>query len=262
MFDDHLIEGETWEQWTHTVRAFEFDRMMERLPLGRRSRVLELGSGDGFQLEKLMRRYESVYAIDPARRPACLSGFAFAMAEALPFPGDAFDLVFSSNVYEHLQDRSRAVEEVVRVLRPGGYFACVVPGRAWKGGCMLLTPVGYPLHVVGKFSKQRSARREPKALGAIPAQGARRPGLLQVLKRCLFPEIHGTYPSHWAEYRAYGRQSWRRVFTHPKLVRVTEVPLLSYFPFGLLRFKLIPLRAWLGRHGLAACHGFILQKVE
>jgi SAM-dependent methyltransferase len=260
LFDDHLIEGESYEQWTHTCRAFEFDRMMARVPLGRRSRVLELGSGDGFQLEMLTRRYESVYAIDPTRRPACLSGFAFAMAEALPFPSGAFDLVFSSNVCEHLQDRSRAVNEVVRVLRPGGYFACVAPGRVWKAGSMLLTPVGYPLHVVGKLSRQRSARREPQGLGGIPAQGAYRPGLLEVLKRCLRPEIHGTYPSHWVEYRAFGRRNWIRVLTHPKLVRVTEVPLLSYSPFGLLRFKLIPLRAWLGRHRLATCHGFILQK--
>jgi SAM-dependent methyltransferase len=182
------------------------------------------------------------------------------MAEALPFPDNAFDFVFSSNVCEHLQDRSLAVNEVVRVLRPGGYFACVVPGRVWKAGSLLLTPVGYPLHVVGKLLRQRSARREAAAMGGIHASGPHRPGLLQVLKRCLRPEIHGTYPSHWVEYRAYGRKNWRRVLTHPKLVLVSEVPLLSYSPFGLLRFKLIALRAWLGQHGLASCHGFVLRR--
>ena len=262
MLDNHLIEGESWEKWTHTCRAFEFERMMERVPLGRKSRVLELGSGDGFQLERLIRRFESVYAIDPFRRPACPSQFAIAMTEALPFPGDAFDFVFSSNVWEHLENRSLAVDEVVRVLHPGGYFACVVPGRVWKAGSLLLTPIGYPLHVLGKLSKQRAARRAASAFGGTHTEAVRRPGLLQVLRRCLFPEIHGTYPSHWAEYGAYGRKRWMRVLTHPKLRLVTEVPLLSYLPFGFLRFKLIPLRAWLGQHGFAACHGFVLRKVE
>jgi SAM-dependent methyltransferase len=185
-----------------------------------------------------------------------------AVAEALPFPDNAFDFVFSSHVWEHLQDRAVAVNEVVRVLRPGGYFACVVPGRMCKATSLLLNPVGYPLHVLGKLSAQMTAQRQAAALGLTRTRGAPRPGLVRVLKQCVLPDIHGTYTSHWAEYSAYGRQSWKRALTHPSLVPVSEVHLLFYSVYGLLRFRLIAVRAWLGRRGFAACHGFVLRKAE
>ncbi len=38
---------------------------------------------------------------------------------ALEFPDQSFDLVFSSNVFEHIHDVGRATREMARVLRPG-----------------------------------------------------------------------------------------------------------------------------------------------
>src|SRR5207247_2415656 len=46
-----------------------------------------------------------------------------AVGERLPFSSENFDLVFSDWVVEHLANPERAVEEVYRVLKPGGLFA-------------------------------------------------------------------------------------------------------------------------------------------
>jgi SAM-dependent methyltransferase len=48
-------------------------------------------------------------------------------ATHLPFPDDTFDRVITSEVLEHIQDDVSAIAELVRVLRPGGSFACTVP---------------------------------------------------------------------------------------------------------------------------------------
>ncbi|CAN5348717.1 hypothetical protein BH18GEM1_BH18GEM1_06900 [soil metagenome] len=40
---------------------------------------------------------------------------------ALPFPSDRFDVVFSNGVLHHTLDWKSGVEEVLRVLRPGGF---------------------------------------------------------------------------------------------------------------------------------------------
>jgi SAM-dependent methyltransferase len=48
-------------------------------------------------------------------------------ATRLPFPDDTFDRVITSEVLEHIQDDVSAIAELVRVLRPGGTFACTVP---------------------------------------------------------------------------------------------------------------------------------------
>ena len=63
--------------------------------------------------------------IDFARRKAASvpnCQFQLGAAEALPFPRDHFDVVVSSLVLHHLPEdlRMRALQEMRRVLRPGG----------------------------------------------------------------------------------------------------------------------------------------------
>jgi hypothetical protein len=56
---------------------------------------------------------------------------------SLPFPDSHFDLLIANHVLEHVGDDRRAVAEIVRVLKPGGYailqtpFSCVLE-RTWE----------------------------------------------------------------------------------------------------------------------------------
>ena len=54
---------------------------------------------------------------------------------ALPLPDDFADLVFSSNVLEHVADPARFIDEAVRVTRPGGqvYLSFTVWHSPWGG---------------------------------------------------------------------------------------------------------------------------------
>jgi SAM-dependent methyltransferase len=45
----------------------------------------------------------------------------------IPYPDDAFDAVLCSHVLEHVQDDRRAMRELHRVLRPGGWAIVLVP---------------------------------------------------------------------------------------------------------------------------------------
>ena len=47
---------------------------------------------------------------------------AQASVGALPFPDDAFDVVYSFKVLAHVEPIERAVAELVRVVRPGGHL--------------------------------------------------------------------------------------------------------------------------------------------
>lgn len=262
MRETHSLEGDSWIRWMHEIRRMEFEGMMEHVFLARQASVLELGCGDGFQLELLNQRFDHVFAIDPQHRPARLRGFSFAAAESLPFPDRVFDLVVSNCVLEHLEDRRRGIAEAVRVLRPGGYMAHVVPSRFWKAASLLFNPLGYPLRVAEKWWALRHVRCDPWQRGLTDLRGARRPGVLQVLGRWVYPPTHGTYPSHRAEYESYARQHWLKLFTHPRLALVAEARLPCATQFGFLRFRWVALRSWLGRHGLNSSRAFILRRIE
>ncbi len=256
-----LIEGPSWTRWLHEVRRMEFEGMMQCVPSPRDSTVLEVGCGDGFQRDRLIERFARVFAIDASHRPGRPAGFAFAVAEALPFPNATFDLVVSSSVIEHLDDRRRGLDEIVRVLRPGGYTAHVVPSRFWKAASLFFNPIGYPLRVAEKWWARR--RVVPETRGeALGSERDVQPGVPKVLAQWIVPPIHGTFNSHLSEYRSYGRQQWLEAFAHPRLVPVTDAPLTCATQFGFLRFHFIPLRKRLGLCGFNACRVFVMRRID
>ena len=58
-----------------------------------------------------------------------------ASGEAIPHPDASFDIVYSSNVLEHVGDPAAVLAEAIRVLKPGGILCFVVPnyGSWWEG---------------------------------------------------------------------------------------------------------------------------------
>lgn len=94
--------------------------------------VLEIGVGMGADhLEWARSRPRTLRGLDLTPRAVGwtserlrLHGFEPAVtvgdAERLPFPDDSFDIVYSWGVLHHSPDTPRAIDEVRRVLRPGG----------------------------------------------------------------------------------------------------------------------------------------------
>lgn len=129
-------------------------------------RVLDVGCGQGIDLIHLARAGADVSGIDLtprhvelARRHLEVLGLDAEVrqgdAEALPFGDASFDRVVSNGVLHHTPDPGTALNEIVRVLRPGGELRLVlyhrdsmhywgqkflvhglIEGRLWKEGSM------------------------------------------------------------------------------------------------------------------------------
>ena len=49
----------------------------------------------------------------------------------LSFPNNSFDLVTAFDVFEHLEDDQKGLEEAFRVLKKGGFLLLTVPAYSW-----------------------------------------------------------------------------------------------------------------------------------
>lgn len=99
-------------------------------------RVLDVGCGVGMYTQAFQRETSHVFGveIEHSRAREALGRAASvteAVGEHLPFPADAFDIVFSHEVLEHVDDDRACVEEMVRVTRPGGRIVIFVPNRLY-----------------------------------------------------------------------------------------------------------------------------------
>ncbi len=103
-------------------------------------RVLDAGCGVGMYTEAFLRETSHVFGIEVERERALAAhglatgkpaGVSQAVGEHLPFPADAFDVVFSHEVLEHVADDRACVAEMVRVVRTGGHVVVFVPNRLY-----------------------------------------------------------------------------------------------------------------------------------
>jgi SAM-dependent methyltransferase len=100
-------------------------------PRWRDSKVLEVGCGLGTDAVNFARAGARYTGVDLTEASIALVRKRFELerltgdlrvadAEALPFQDDSFDLVYSHGVLHHTPDTWRAIDEIHRVLRPGG----------------------------------------------------------------------------------------------------------------------------------------------
>lgn len=112
--------------WFRGFRAFVAPAIRE-IAAGRRDlRMIDCGCGTGYNLTTLLQPYGRAFAFDltpDALRRARAAGRPLVRAdmEHIPFRSGSFDLATSFDVVQSVPDDRKALREIARVLRPGGY---------------------------------------------------------------------------------------------------------------------------------------------
>lgn len=114
--------------------AQERKRLVERLELRDARAVLETAAGAGTNLELIARQagdHISIFGTDLSQRMLSRASrklrhlarspeLLLANTNALPFADDTFDAVLDGFGMKYYSDKARAIQEMLRVVRPGG----------------------------------------------------------------------------------------------------------------------------------------------
>ncbi|MCA9972736.1 MAG: class I SAM-dependent methyltransferase, partial [Anaerolineales bacterium] len=132
------------------LRAVEA-RFYRALPLP--GPVLDVGCGDGHFAQMTFDAPLAV-GIDPwwgplrkARRTGQYAQVLQGLGDRLPFPDHSFGSAISNSVLEHIPHVQPVLDEIGRVLRPGGRLVITMPSHHFTqnlGGAALLTSLGAP----------------------------------------------------------------------------------------------------------------------
>ena len=118
--------------------------------------MLDVGCGEGRHIFGVMQDYPQMKCVgldmDNASLNRAEEGYQYfesisnagaefikGSAYSLPFPDESIDLIVCSEVLEHLHEYNDAVDEIHRVLKPGGKFYASVPASWPEKVCWSLS---------------------------------------------------------------------------------------------------------------------------
>lgn len=115
-----------------TIRLHEIERVITLLGQSDNKKLLEIGGGTGWQAKFLSQRGFEVESIDVTSNETKVWPVRVYDGFHIPFDDNHFDLVFSSNVLEHIPHIVDFQKEIQRVLKRDGMALHLVPSSSWR----------------------------------------------------------------------------------------------------------------------------------
>lgn len=216
-----------------TRRHAEFLTYYELMPQKHWGKVLEIGSGNGFNSAFLSNICDSVTATDLPDPDASTHTPGLGLTKAtldtlgitnvqvepasandLPYPDNTFDMVFSSHVIEHVPNNAKAIEEIHRVLKPGGVNFMVIPTRtSHVYGVFAYWTHWLPV-IAKKLLKKKVGTQAAQAASEASAANAPASAQPRGIARFIHPGPHGHSESFGEELRNWSPLYWRKLVTN------------------------------------------------
>lgn len=235
------------------VRARDIGIIFRGCPQKVFKNALELGGGDGFQSRFLQLYACSLTVTDRDQKVMNdpLPGIQYRIMDlhdmSRIFPPAAFDLIFSSNVLEHVPRIASGLAQMERVLQPGGLMIHVLPTGFWKFlQYLLFGPVKFrnmlKLFLCREIKKQTKSREE------FPIQKSFE----------FFPASHGGQVSSLAEFYYFSRRYWQSLFEKSGFEILSVKKLQFHSPYHLgLPFSI---RSFFSRAGFSSAQAYIMKR--
>lgn len=219
MFDLHYLND---------LRAFEMERLLPYIPAD--ARVLEFGAGTGRQARFLADRGYDVVAVDLAQSNYA-SHLVFPViqydGEHIPLEDRSVDVIFSSNVMEHVENIPAIMREFHRILRPGGFGVHVMPTPAWRFWTFMS---GFANAFVG------AAQLAAKLVSPPPGSNRRAAFVkgLRTIAASIIPIGHGTSSEGFSELYTFSRHAWLKLFEKHGFAVVRDDPIGLFYTGHML----------------------------
>lgn len=234
-------------------------------------KILEIGAGSGWQSKKLTERGYLVEAIDIANSNY-INNRVWPIinydGNYIPFSDEEFDVIFSSNVMEHIPHLDQFQDEIRRVLKPDGIVIHLVPSGSWSFWT-ILTHYPYILKLIMTkiFAKDNAisgmhAGNRKQVSEAEDIAPALLKNMARKVRNGILPRRHGERGNVVTEIYYFGKDWWVSFFQNNGWdILKYSTNQLFYSGYSIFGSSIsISGRQLLSRYLGASCHLFVLNK--
>lgn len=192
------------------VRKYELDLALKYFPVtasGQPCHLLELGAGTGQQAKYLADIGYEVSAIDlpsSSYKDARVFPITDYDGEKIPAADESFDVIFSSNVLEHVVSIDAVLAETHRVLKPGGLAIHIIPSPV----CRIWSIPAHYVWLARRIIAKLTATTHPQSATGSP----RTPQSGKEWVGTFFPLRHGERGNTLTETYYFSRTYWNKKF--------------------------------------------------
>lgn len=214
------------------LKCLRLEEIQRVLPLlSKTDKILEVGAGTGEQAKFLAEQGFDVTAIDlPSSGYSSQRVFRVVEYDGqhIPMADSSVDLIFSSNVLEHVEDLPSLLREFARVSRRGGYGIHLMPTTSWRFWTFV---TGLPTAVVALCDLVSVVVNPPRE---VPLSRAVM-GRLKTIAGAIIPIGHGTSIEGLSELWTFSSEAWKARFRRNGMV-VDETRPIGLFYTGHMLF--------------------------
>jgi ubiquinone/menaquinone biosynthesis C-methylase UbiE len=248
------MTNSSWDNYLMNIRSQEINIAFKNFEAKNFKQGLELGAGNGFQSTLLVNFCDQLVAteLNEARllkRKIPNVEYIICDAEKIDtyFEEKKFDLVFSSNMFEHLSDPENALFGIQKILKDDGMVILLMPSVFWKFCHLFLY---YPVKIVNtikrKLFKEKTYSKEVGTnsnddtsdnLGNnLKEKPYQRSYFLDLI---LWPVPHGVSKSNLEEFSKFKKSNWINMFNRCgfKIIDIKRGPITSGYGLHFNRIR-------------------------
>lgn len=162
-----VLEESNW--WFRVRRNLIFYLFL-KYKIKKDFKILDFGCGSGFLAGELQKRGYDASGVDQSDeaiefgKNKGIKNLSVYKGNNLNFPVSSFDIVLALDVIEHIENDGHAVQDIERVLKPGGIIIITVPAYQWLWGVQDDISHHYRRYTIGSLAKVLEANSNLKVL--------------------------------------------------------------------------------------------------
>ena len=244
--------------WWQKIRNDELSTALEAFTDQKNLKILEIGGRDGYQAKIISKKDYDVTSIDINPIDPQFFPVQKGTISQLKFQENSFDIIYSSNMLQEIQNIEETFKEMKKILKKDGIIIHIVPSCWWS----LITNFWHycfiPKYLIKSNRFQQIFKANSKKL-QINENHNNIKSSKKNLKQLFFHPL-GVNTSFIHEIFYFSRFYWKKLFKKNgfNIINEKNCPYF-YSAYSIFDFKFLNFRKLLAKIGITSCFCFIMK---